>query len=66
MKRFMKYKVNEIFNSIQGEGLNLGKKVTFVRMAGCNLKCKFCDTNHKKTQSLNREQILQQIGRAHV
>jgi len=34
----------EIFNSIQGEGLYLGERQTFVRFAGCNLTCQYCDT----------------------
>lgn len=36
--------VNEIFNSFQGEGRWSGRYGTFVRLQGCNLKCKFCDT----------------------
>jgi organic radical activating enzyme len=34
----------EIFNSIQGEGLYLGERQTFIRFAGCNLACQYCDT----------------------
>ncbi len=34
----------EIFNSIQGEGLYLGERQTFIRFAGCNLSCRYCDT----------------------
>lgn len=36
--------LSEISYSIQGEGLNIGKPAVFVRLAGCNLKCKWCDT----------------------
>ncbi len=36
--------VNEIFNSIQGEGMMLGQAATFVRLSGCNLRCPWCDT----------------------
>ena len=38
-------KVNEIFGpTIQGEGKSLGKPVSFIRLAGCNLHCVWCDT----------------------
>jgi len=34
----------EIFSSIQGEGIRLGERQTFVRFRGCNLTCQYCDT----------------------
>lgn len=34
---------HEIFQSIQGEGVDAGKPCTFVRLYGCNMKCTYCD-----------------------
>lgn len=36
--------VSEIFSSFQGEGLYAGRRHVFLRMAGCNLRCRYCDT----------------------
>ena len=36
-------KINEIFLSIQGEGLQMGLSTISVRSAGCNLSCSWCD-----------------------
>ncbi len=39
-------KISEIFESIQGEGINAGKDSIFIRTALCNLKCSWCDTKY--------------------
>lgn len=36
--------LSEIFVSFQGEGLQAGRRQLFVRLAGCNLRCRYCDT----------------------
>ena len=38
--------VIEIFNSIDGEGIRAGELATFIRLAGCNLRCFYCDTKY--------------------
>ncbi len=40
------YKLSEIFYSIQGEGLLQGLPMVFIRLSGCNLNCRFCDTKY--------------------
>lgn len=39
-----KFLVSEVFNSIQGEGPDLGRQALFIRLGGCNLACTWCDT----------------------
>lgn len=39
-------KVIEIFDSIDGEGIFAGELATFIRLAGCNLRCRYCDTKY--------------------
>lgn len=55
-------RVNEIFYSIQGEGRYTGTPAIFIRLAGCNLRCDFCDTEHQPYQDLTEEEIMRQIA----
>ena len=43
-------KVNEIFYSIQGEGILVGVPSIFLRLTGCNLRCSYCDTKYAYVQ----------------
>ncbi|MFV2015827.1 MAG: 7-carboxy-7-deazaguanine synthase QueE [Candidatus Heimdallarchaeota archaeon] len=38
--------MNEIFESFQGEGPNMGVPSVFIRLSGCNLRCVYCDTKY--------------------
>jgi 7-carboxy-7-deazaguanine synthase len=42
----MKFKVNEVFHSIQGEGARIGRPCLFIRLTGCPLRCTYCDTEY--------------------
>lgn len=56
-------KVNEIFKSIQGESTYAGLPCTFIRLAGCNLRCTYCDTNYAyyHGRELSDEEIISKI-----
>ncbi len=57
-----KYPLIEIFYSLKGEGLYTGTPMLFVRLAGCNLACDFCDTPSKKTMELEVADIITRLG----
>ena len=60
-------RVVEIFKSIEGEGKRTGQVVTFIRLAGCNLRCSYCDTkysfNVEEATEMSIEQILLECRR---
>lgn len=51
----MPLKVNEIFFSIQGESSHAGRPCAFIRLAGCNLRCTYCDTRYADEEGSWRE-----------
>ena len=51
---------------MQGEGRNTGRAAVFIRFAGCNLRCSFCDTEFESYREMSREEILAEISRYEV
>ena len=56
-------KISEFFPSLQGEGKNQGKPCFFIRLAGCNLHCHWCDTPRSQSggRELNLDTILEKV-----
>lgn len=61
------YRVNDIFYSLQGEGLRTGSPHIFLRFSGCNLTCRKetegfdCDTEFVSGRSMTTEEIISQF-----
>lgn len=53
-----KLPIVEIFESIQGEGTKAGYITTFIRIFGCNLRCKWCDTNYSYAPAEPKSYLL--------
>jgi len=54
--------INEIFYSLQGEGFLAGAPSVFVRIAGCPLKCKWCDTAYAFSYDAGENLTAKQIA----
>lgn len=57
--------VSELFYSIQGESTHAGRPCVFVRLAGCNLRCAWCDASYTWTetgQRMGRSTILDYVA----
>ena len=56
-------KINEIFNSIDGEinQWHQGATTTFIRFSQCNISCNWCDTHHKTYQEYKVNELIKKI-----
>ena len=57
----MTYDLAEMFESLQGEGRNTGRPCVFIRFAGCNLKCPWCDTDVARRFSLTLDELVEEV-----
>ena len=53
--------IYETFSSIQGESTHAGRLCFFIRLAGCNLRCSYCDTRKAQTGSSGRIRSLDEL-----
>ena len=58
-------RISEIFYSLQGETSRVGLPTVFVRLTGCPLRCKYCDTSYAFTggQNMTLQAIVDQVQR---
>ncbi len=56
-------RICEIFTSIQGESSYTGMPCTFIRVAGCNLRCTYCDTTYayEEGRELSEDDVLNEV-----
>ena len=56
-------RVTEIFHSIQGESTHAGRPCAFVRLTGCNLRCRWCDSEYTFTggEQMSIDDVVAQV-----
>jgi organic radical activating enzyme len=58
--------VNDLFYSLQGEGAWIGYPAYFIRLAGCNLNCDFCDTDYDHKFYADEVELSRFVKGSHV
>ncbi|STM07827.1 7-carboxy-7-deazaguanine synthase; queosine biosynthesis [Escherichia coli] len=53
----MQYPINEMFQTLQGEGYFTGVPAIFIRLQGCPVGCAWCDTKHTWEKLEDRESL---------
>ena len=66
-----KYKIAEMFSSINGEGTHAGQLAFFIRFTGCNLNCSYCDTKWANEPNapyteMTAEEILSEVKKSGI
>jgi 7-carboxy-7-deazaguanine synthase len=57
-------RINELFYSLQGEGFMAGVPSVFIRIAGCPLRCRWCDTKYAWSKEAGRQYSIDEIVQA--
>ena len=55
--------INSIFYTIQGEGPWMGQPAVFIRVAGCVLRCRWCDTDYEHGEVMSVEAVINEVAK---
>lgn len=56
-----RYKIKDMFYTLEGEGANVNKPIVIVELAGCNLSCPFCDLDIAVRREMTAEEIRKDV-----
>ncbi|MDD5740325.1 MAG: 7-carboxy-7-deazaguanine synthase QueE [Candidatus Peribacteraceae bacterium] len=61
LRAVIRYPLNEVFYTLQGEGFYSGRPAVFIRFSGCSRTCDFCDTDHTEKFEMTPEEIVDSV-----